>query len=88
MQRPKDEARAVAIQFGSRVREHRERLPRDDAGRAISQERLATIAGFHRTYIGHVERGEVNPALWNIVRLAAALNVDPSDLVRGLTPSS
>lgn len=52
----------------------------------LSQERLGELAGLHRTYIGHVERGEVNPSLHNIVRLAAALKVDPGDLIRGLQP--
>lgn len=53
--------------------------------RAVSQERLAERAGLHRTYIGHVERGEVNVALFNIVRIADALEVDPGDLLQGLT---
>jgi predicted transcriptional regulator len=52
----------------------------------MSQEDLADVAGLHRTYIGHVERGEVNLTLWSIVRIAAALRVDPADLVRGLKP--
>ena len=54
-------------------------------GRPVSQERLAELAGLHRTYIGHVERGEVNVALFNIVRIASALGVDPGELVRDLT---
>lgn len=53
-------------------------------GRRVSQERLAELSGLHRTYIGHVERGEVNVALYNIVRIAAALGVDPGELVRDL----
>lgn len=57
-------------------------------GRPVSQERLAEAAGLHRTYIGHVERGEVNVALYNIVRIAAALSTDPSDLVEGIEPDA
>jgi transcriptional regulator with XRE-family HTH domain len=76
---------AQAQEFGRRVRRHREALT-DSTGRAVSQERLAELSGLHRTYIGHVERGEVNVALYNIVRIAAALGVDPGELVHGLRP--
>jgi transcriptional regulator with XRE-family HTH domain len=70
-----------AREFGRRVREHREELTPP-----MSQERLADKAGLHRTYIGHVERGEDNLTLWNIVRIAYALKVDPAELVRGMKP--
>jgi transcriptional regulator with XRE-family HTH domain len=75
----------VAGVFGERVRAFRLAIV-DRSGRSMSQERLAERAGLHRTYVGHVERGEVNVALYNIVRLAAALKVDPAELVRGLKP--
>jgi transcriptional regulator with XRE-family HTH domain len=68
-----------AKEFGKRVRDFRMAM-------GISQEALAEAAGLHRTYVGHCERGEVNVSLYNIVRLAAALQVDPADLVRGLRP--
>lgn len=63
--------------FGSRVRERRNEL-------GLSQEGLAGISGLHRTYIGSLERGERNVSLVNVVRLAAALDMDPSALVKGL----
>lgn len=52
----------------------------------LSQEKLGELAGLHRTYIGHLERGEVNPSFFNIIRVAAALGVDPGDLVSGIRP--
>lgn len=45
-----------------------------------SQEELADRAGIHRTYIGGIERGERNPTLTMIHRLARALDVPPSRL--------
>lgn len=68
---------ALHTAFGERVRRNRR-----DAG--ISQERLGELSGLHRTYIGHVERGEVNPTLTSIVRIANALGVDPALLVESL----
>jgi transcriptional regulator with XRE-family HTH domain len=70
---------AQAREFGGRVRARREKA-------GISQERLGELAGLHRTYIGHVERGEVNPSLYNVLLVAYALRVDPAELVRGLRP--
>lgn len=83
MQRPNSAAAEAAKEFGKRVRAARVAMSVD--GRSVSQERLAELAGLHRTYIGHVERGEVNVALHNILRLADALGVDAGTLVQGLT---
>jgi len=67
----------LALAFGRRVRSLRE-----DA--QLSQEALADRAKVHRTYIGHVERGESAPTLYSIVRIAEGLGEDPGVLVRGL----
>ncbi|MGL5066045.1 MAG: helix-turn-helix domain-containing protein [Microcoleus sp.] len=64
-------------QFGDRVRTLRK-------ARGLSQEQLAEKTGLHRTYIGGIERGERNVSLINIVRLAKALDVPPSDLLQGI----
>jgi transcriptional regulator with XRE-family HTH domain len=49
--------------------------------RGLSQEALAEAAGVHRTYIGMLERGEKNVTIYNIERLARALDVSPSHLL-------
>ncbi|MCU0518228.1 MAG: helix-turn-helix domain-containing protein [Oscillatoria sp. Prado101] len=63
--------------FGEQVRNFRK-------ARGLSQEELAELAGLHRNYIGGIERGERNVALLNILRLAKALEISPSDLLKGL----
>jgi transcriptional regulator with XRE-family HTH domain len=60
--------------FGAAVRELR-------SARGWSQEDLAAAVKLHRTYVGSVERGERNVSLLNIVRLAEALGVSPSELM-------
>ncbi|ODU01217.1 MAG: hypothetical protein ABS79_02055 [Planctomycetes bacterium SCN 63-9] len=61
------------IEFGMTVRVIRE-------GLGFSQEAFADRAQVHRTYIGGIERGERNPTLTMIHRLAGALGVPPGRL--------
>lgn len=61
--------------FGQALREVRE-------GYGISQEQLGLEAGFDRTYISLVERGIRSPTVRTVVRLAEALKVAPSEMVR------
>lgn len=63
------------ILFGKTVRQLREK-------QGISQEAFADLSQLHRTYIGGIERGERNIGLLNLLRIAKALNVAPSDLLQ------
>ena len=49
-----------------------------------SQEQIAHLADIHVTNYGRIERGEANPELNTIVRLATALDTDPAGLLAGL----
>lgn len=49
--------------------------------RALSQEKFAELVGVHRTYMGGLERGERNLTLRSVEKLAAALKLDPLDLL-------
>lgn len=56
-------------------------LRRIRGGVGISQEKLAEIAGLHRTYVSSVERGERNVSLETIERLAIALGCTLASLM-------
>lgn len=64
--------------FGFRLRELRKECN-------LSQEKLADMASLDRSYIGGIERGERNPSMLNILKIAHALNVAPSTLFLGWT---
>jgi transcriptional regulator with XRE-family HTH domain len=67
----------VKLQFGERLRNLRKE-------RQLSQEDFAELTQLHRTYIGGIERGERNVSLINIVQIARALEITPSQLLEGL----
>jgi transcriptional regulator with XRE-family HTH domain len=66
--------RILLQEFGKRIRKLR-------AERNLSQEELSFLTGFHRTYIGMVERGERNLSLSNIGAFAKVFEVSISDLM-------
>ena len=47
----------------------------------ISQEELAHICGYHRTYVGMVERRERNISIATLAALAGALSVQAHELL-------
>lgn len=63
--------------FGQRVKKIR-------LDKGLSQEEFADLSGFHRTYIGMIERGERNPSLKNIQKLAKTFQISLSELFKSL----
>lgn len=61
--------------FGQNLRAHRE-------AQGLSQEAFAEVLGFHRTYMGGVERGERNLTLKSVERIAQRLKVPTLELLR------
>jgi XRE family transcriptional regulator, regulator of sulfur utilization len=61
--------------FGQTVRSIRESM-------GIAQEAMALQAEIDRSYFGAIERGEGQPSLDLVFRIAAALEVQPETLVR------
>lgn len=49
--------------------------------KGLTQEQLAHEAGMAMRYVAGVERGEENPSLRFLVKIAEALGADPSDLL-------
>lgn len=67
----------IQQRFGDRVRELRHEAD-------VSQEAFAEASGLDRSYFGSIERGERNVALRNIERIAEALEISLSELMKGL----
>lgn len=64
----------LTIQFGQLVRKYRKE-------QNMSQEQLALLCNMDRSYLGRIERGEVNLTLEKIYELAMILKVPPQDLL-------
>jgi transcriptional regulator with XRE-family HTH domain len=56
--------------------------------RGLSQEQLAGICGLDRSYIGGVERGERNPSLMIVERIALGLGMSLAELFKGVSSGS
>ena len=50
----------------------------------LTQEKLAELCQFDRTYISLVERGKRNPSYTNILKVAKGLGISVSELTEGL----
>ncbi len=73
----KDAKRGINRVFGDRVRELRE-------ARDWSQETMGEACDLHWTYIGGIERGERNPTLESVHKVAKGLKIKISELFEGL----
>jgi transcriptional regulator with XRE-family HTH domain len=65
----------ILKQFGKRIKDLR-------TTNKWSQQDLADVSGFHKNYIGMVERGERNISLRNIEVLANTFKTSMSDLLK------
>ena len=65
----------VRKRLGTNLRRLRE-------AKGLSQEAFAFEAGIHRTYVSDIERGARNPTITVVDKLAIALGVTASDLLR------
>ena len=70
-----DTISATHKRFGQRIKELRKRL-------GLTQEDLAFKVGVDRSYMGFVERGERNPTLSKIAKIAKTLNISLSELFK------
>ena len=61
-------------EFGDRIKQLR-------LQKNISQEKLSFLTGFHRTYIGMIERGERNISLSNMAVFAKVFEINISELL-------
>ena len=71
----KEDQIEIARALGTVCRRKREAL-------GLSQEQFAELTGHHRTYVGFLERGERTPNVATLNRIAKALGVRASELLR------
>jgi transcriptional regulator with XRE-family HTH domain len=67
----------VHKKLGKRIAELRKK-------KGFSQEAFAHECGFHRSYMGAVERGEKNITLAMVNKVAKALKISLSELFKGV----
>lgn len=67
----------LSIRFGNKIRELRK-------DKLLSQEDLADLCQFDRTYISGIERGIRNPSLNAIETIAKALGITAGQLFKDL----
>lgn len=64
----------LAKRFGQKLKDKRKSL-------GVSQDKLSLLSGIDRSYVGRIERGEVNITLEKAYELAEALGCDIRELL-------
>ncbi|MDO6500467.1 MULTISPECIES: helix-turn-helix domain-containing protein [Photobacterium] len=64
----------LAIKLGIKIKERRKILK-------ISQDKLALLTDIDRSYVGRIERGEVNVTLEKVYQIAEILECNAKDLL-------
>ena len=67
----------IAAQFGDNLAHARR-------GAEMSQDDLSVKASVHRTEISQLERGLRIPRIDTLVKVAASLEIDPAELLKGI----
>lgn len=64
----------LAVALGEQIRQARK-------VQSLSQDRLALLCGIDRSYMGRIERGEVNLTVQKLYLIARTLQCDPRELL-------
>ncbi len=72
---PSQSGNPTLIALGQAIRSERVKS-------GMAQEALALEAGLDRSYLGGIERGEHNVAIINLVKIANALDIKLSELLK------
>ena len=76
---PSDPPDAIRT-MGARMRARRNEL-------GLSLEEAAPLCGVHWSALGALERGQRNPSVLTLLRIARGLDADPAEFVAGLEPT-
>lgn len=72
---PTPESNELSLRVGLTIKALRTEL-------GVSQEKFSELTGHHRTYIGFLERGERTPNIYTLLKVAQALNIELSELLK------
>jgi transcriptional regulator with XRE-family HTH domain len=73
----KDEKRKFGVRVGKAIKEAR-------LSEGLTQQQITERAGFYRTYIGLIENGKYSPSIFTVWRIAKAMNITLSNLLKDL----